>query len=132
MVKNLISVILACLFLSSSVVLPLGDFAMMKDLPNMYHNYTKITSPEEAGLVDFIGDYLLYGKDILGHNENDKIPAKGNEVQFQHQASQLNVVFIKSLSLTIIAGEISTNHPLFNKQIKTSGYLNELFRPPLA
>jgi len=110
----------------------LGDFAMMKDLPRMYRNYTKITSSEEAGLVDFIGDYLLHGKDILGHNEHDKIPAKGNEVQFQHQASQLNVVLIKRLSLTVVTGELSITYPLFNKQIKTSGYLNELFRPPLA
>jgi len=132
MVKNLISVILACLFLSSSVVLPLGDFTMMKDLPNMYRNYTKITSPEEAGLVDFIGDYLLYGKDILGHNERDKIPTKGNEVQFQHQANQLNVVFIKRYHLNIITDDLPVVHRAFNKQIKTSGYLNELFRPPLA
>ena len=121
MVKNFICGILACVFVLSSIVLPLGDFDMMKDLPNMYHNYTKITSPEEAGLIDFIGDYLLHGKDILGHNEHDKIPAKGNEVQFQHQASQLNVVFIIRPSLTIIAAELSTIHPLFNKINKNPG-----------
>jgi len=139
MIKNLVIIsksfvwaLLACWFLATSIILPLGDFSLMKDLPRMYHNYTRITSPSEAGLIDFIGDYLLNGKDILGHNAHDKIPVKGNEVQFQHQASPLNVVFVKSVSLVIMAGKLSFDHPIFNKQIKTSGYLNELFRPPLA
>jgi len=132
MVKKNISGLMACLFLTSGVLLPLGDFSLTKDLPQMYRNYTKITSPEEAGLIDFIGDYLLHGKEIFGHNEHDKIPVKGSEVQFQHQASPLNVVFSKMSSVNIITGELSAIHPVFNKQIKTSGYLNELFRPPLA
>ena len=132
MVKKIISGLMACLFLASSMLLPLGDFSLMKDLPEMYRNYTKITSPEEAGLTDFIGDYLLHGKEIFGHNQHDKTPAKGSEVQFQHQASPLNVVFSKMSSVNIIAGELSATHPLFKKLIRTSGYLNELFRPPLA
>ncbi len=104
----------------------------MRDLPGMYRNYIKITSDEEAGVIDFIGDYLLHGKEIFGNNEHDKVPAKGNEVQFQHQANQLNVVFLK-LPITInVPNEINITYPLFNKQSKTSGYLNELFRPPLA
>jgi hypothetical protein len=132
MVKKIICAIMGCLFLTSSILLPLGDFSLIRDLPQMYRNYTRITSPEEAGWADFIGDYLLHGKEIFGHNEHDKVPAKGNEVQFQHQASPLNVVFSKVPSVNIIAGELSAIHPLFHKQIKTSGYLNELFRPPLA
>jgi hypothetical protein len=124
--------IIAFLFLASSILLPLGDFSLMKDLPEMYHNYTNISSPEEAGLVDFIGDYLFHGKEFLGHNQHNKIPAKGNEVQFQHQASPLNVVLLNTHFALMVANEDFTDHPLFNKLIRTSNYLNELFRPPLA
>ena len=132
MLKKNTCLTIAFLFLAGSIMLPLGDFSLMRDLPSMYRNYTKITSSEEAGMVDFIGDYLLHGKEILGHNQHDKAPAKGSEVQFQHQASPLNVVFLKTSAAMAIAGELPPTHPTFNKSIKTSGYLNELFRPPLA
>lgn len=34
----------------------------------MYRAYEKIVTPDEKGLFDFIGDYLLSGKDLLGHS----------------------------------------------------------------
>jgi hypothetical protein len=96
MFKRIICGCLACLFLTGSIMLPMGDFSLTRDIPKMYENYTKITSQQEMGVIDFIGDYLLYGKQIFGHNEHDKVPAKGNEIQFQHQASPLNVVFLQT------------------------------------
>ena len=122
----------AGLFLISSFVLPLGDFSLLRDIPQMYQNYTRITSNEEMGVIDFIGDYLMHGKDIFGHNEHDKVPAKGNDVQFQHQASPLNIVFSYSPTLLTTASYSVLTHPLFIQHFNTSNYRNELFRPPLA
>jgi len=98
----------------------------------MYRNYNKITTTEEAGLIDFIGDYLLHGKEIFGHNEHDKLPVKGNEVQFQHQANPWNVELLKLCIVIFPLTEISSTCPQIKEKNKTSGYLNELFRPPLA
>ena len=56
MLKRILSWFMACLFLGSSIILPLGDFSLMRDIPQMYHNYTRITSDEEVGIIDFIGD----------------------------------------------------------------------------
>jgi hypothetical protein len=123
---------MACLFLGSSVLLPLGDFALLRDIPQMYQNYTKITSIEEVGVIDFIGDYLMHGKDIFGHNEHDKVPAKGCDVQFQHQASPLNVFFSLSHVKVLIAPVVILTHQSFIPYFITSDYRNELFRPPLA
>ena len=44
----------------------------MRDIPEMYQSYIKITSKEELGIIDSIGDYLLYGKQICGDNAHDK------------------------------------------------------------
>ncbi|GAB3919290.1 hypothetical protein GCM10028826_40490 [Mucilaginibacter boryungensis] len=112
--------------------MPLGDFSLLRDIPQMYQNYTRITSNEEMGVIDFIGDYLMHGKDIFGHNEHDKVPAKGNDVQFQHQASPLNIVFSYNPALLTTDSYSVLTHPLFIQRFNTSNYRNELFRPPLA
>lgn len=132
MFRKSICYFLAILFLTGSIILPLGDFSLISDIPNMYHNYTRITSAEELGVIDFIGDYLLHGKQIFGHNEHDKIPVKGNDVQFQHQASPSNVL-INQLSITLfIAPFFILPHRSSTQVFYTSEYRNELFRPPLA
>jgi hypothetical protein len=132
MLKRILSWFMACLFLGSSILLPLGDFSLMRDIPQMYHNYTRIASDEEVGMVDFIGDYLMHGKDIFGHNEHDKVPAKGCDVQFQHQASPLNVLFSHSPLKVLVAPVAILTHSSFISNFTTSDYRDELFRPPLA
>ena len=123
---------MAGLFLTSSFILPLGDFSLLRDIPQMYRNYTRITCTEEMGALDFIGDYLMHGKDIFGHNEHDKVPAKGDDVQFQHQASPLSIVFSDSPVVLITAPVSVLTHPLFIQQFYNANYRSELFRPPLA
>jgi hypothetical protein len=132
MFKRMTCGLLACLFLTGSIVLPLGDFSLMRDIPKMYQNYTKITSEEEMGVIDFIGDYLLYGKQIFGHNEHDKIPAKGNDVQFQHQASAPNIVFLYHMSTLFVETVAIATHQTHYTIFYTGDYRNALFRPPLA
>ncbi|MCR8560864.1 hypothetical protein KXD93_24620 [Mucilaginibacter sp. BJC16-A38] len=132
MFKRITCCFLASLFLTGSLILPLGDFSLLRDIPKMYHNYTLITSAEEVGVIDFIGDYLMHGKDLFGHNEHDKTPAKGCDVQFQHQASPLNIVFSHSQIRLLDRPAVDLEHPAFLPNFYTSDYRNELFRPPLA
>ncbi len=132
MLKKIISTFLAALFFAGSLMMPMGDFSLLRDIPQMYQNYTRITSVEEQGIVDFIGDYLLQGKDLFGHNEHDKTPAKGNEVQFQHQASPLCVVLSFSFAGRLFLNDFPRDYPLFSHVLKTSGHHDKLFRPPLA
>jgi hypothetical protein len=49
MIKRITCGFLASLFLTDSVLLPLGDFSLLRDIPKMYQNYTRITSQEEMG-----------------------------------------------------------------------------------
>jgi hypothetical protein len=132
MFKRCTCYFLAVFFLSASVVFPLGDFSLMRDIPTMYENYTKVTSDEEMGPIDFVGDYLLHGKDLFGHNEHDKVPAKGCDIQFQHQASPTNVLFGQVQLVLFIAPVTVLAHPSFTTIFYFSEYRNKLFRPPLA
>lgn len=132
MLKRITCYFLACLFLASSTLLPLGDFSLLRDIPQMYHNYTKITTADEMGITDFIGDYLLHGKDIFGHNGNDKQQAGSNTVQFQHQANALNIVLAGHTLTPISTIETAKVRVLPTQRFRTSDYHAELFRPPLA
>jgi hypothetical protein len=132
MTRRIVCYFLAGLFLASSIILPLGDFSLLRDIPEMYSNYTKITTQEEVGAIDFIGDYLLHGKELFGHNRHDKVPANGNSTQFQHQAASLNVVFSQSATTLLLSTDFHINHSHNNPRFKTTSYRDELFRPPLA
>lgn len=132
MLKSITCYFLACLFLASSTLLPLGDFSLLRDIPQMYRNYSKITTTDEMGISDFIGDYLLHGKDIFGNNGHDKQQAGNNTVQFQHQANALNIVLTAQALTAFKATETQKNHILPRHLFCTSDYHAELFRPPLA
>jgi len=132
MFRGTISLFFASLFLACSTLLPLSDFSMIRELPKMYRNYSRITTSDEAGVIDFIGDYLLQGKELFGHNRQDKTPNGSNNVQFQQQANPLQAVFLQvCLSLTHSV-DYKKEHPVHNLAFPTSDYQNELFRPPLA
>jgi hypothetical protein len=132
MIKKITSIFLACMFLTGSTLLPLGDFSLMRDIPGMYRNYAKITTAAELGVIDFIGDYLLHGKEMFGHNKNDKSQNGPNGVQFQHQANPSNIVLLTANCCSITIFEVRETCPVCKKPIATPGYHRELFRPPLA
>ena len=85
MAKKVLAYFLGVYFLLGSIVLPLGDFSLIRDLPRMYHAYEKLADPNERGIADFIGDYLLGGKMIFGHNKNDAPENGKSTIRNQHE-----------------------------------------------
>jgi hypothetical protein len=132
MIKKLIALWMACFFLAGSVLLPLGDFSLLRDIPGMYHNYKKITTADELGVIDFIGDYLLQGKEILGHNKHDKPESPVNSAQLRHQANSIQVLIPNFPLSAIKITESQKAFNICNKPVVTTGYTRELLRPPLS
>ncbi len=129
--RSIVAILLACFFLAGSTLLPLGDFSLMRDIPSMYRSYCKVKAgkPDPA---DFIGDYLLGGKDLLGHNSNDASAKSDNSLQFQHQAVfSLMVLFHSKLQSNLFAKLL--DKPIISHLLTvTTAYKRTLFRPPLA
>jgi len=123
---------MACFFLAGSTVLPLGDFSLLRDIPRIYHNYKKITTPEELSFFDFVGDYLLQGKEIFGHNKHDKSENPVNNTQFGHQANPLNVLLPNFYLSEIKTAVNQKAYNADNKPVVIAGYCRELLRPPLS
>lgn len=132
MVAKISAYLIACYFLLGSMLLPLGDFSLMKDLPQMYHTYTQLASPEEQGILDFVGDYLLNGKALLGHNKHDAPETSKQNVQYQHVASFCSIVEVPVILHAVHVAEHFTEHKRSIIFAGTSDFHPELFRPPLT
>ena len=123
---------LVAFFFAGSILLPLSDFSLMTDLPVMYRNYIKVADPNEAGVVDFIGDYLLNGKTLLGHNKHDLTGKSGSDIHYQHTASFSSYFRFVSFFPALIIGEYYQKYPVINPPFSTSEFHDEFFRPPLV
>jgi hypothetical protein len=109
----------------------MGDFSLMKDLPGMYHAYEKIAIPQERGVVDFIGDYLMGGKIILSHNKSDAPESGASNIKFQHAVNFFSILNIHFQLTTVTVSDAITIHPFIPVPAHTSEFHKELFRPPL-
>ena len=131
MIKSFLGIFLAFYLLAGSMVLPLGDFSLINDLPGMYHSYTQVTA-ETPDVIDFIGDYLLSGKELLGHNKHDAHPKADGSTQFQHQAISLLYYSGANYKLENIA-TIFTLEPTSKESIFIPvNYQSKSLRPPIA
>jgi len=115
----------------SSVFLPLGDFSLMKDLPEMYRSYEKLAAPEEIGVMDFVGDYLFAGKALLGHNKTDKPESPDMSVQFQHSPSTSGFLYTRLQLPHLLIKDFKRAYTPSIVSIETAGFHAELLRPPL-
>jgi len=129
--KVVVCFVMGCMFLLSGFLLPLGDFSLMRDIPKMYHIYQKVVDKDESGIDDFIGDYLLHGKDLLDHNKHDKLPKGG--IHFQHQANFMFVVLLTQAVLALGHSALTVKD-YFSLSLSphSSEHPKEHFRPPLA
>ena len=129
MIKYLTTLFLGCYFLAGSMILPLGDFSLMPDLPSMYQSYCEVTT-ETPDIIDFIGDYIWGGKDLLGHNKHDA-PAAGS-LNFQHQASP-SLFFYPIAHLIYTKPKVCIIKPFTRSFLfQISDFQSETLRPPIS
>jgi len=97
----------------------------------MYRAYEKVASPDDKGIFDFVGDYLLGGKALLGHNKHDR-PDKSNCIQFHHAATFALIVYTHCLVTNELRNGEAAAHNAVHLPGKPTDYHSSLLRPPLA
>ena len=116
----------------SSTILPLGDFTLANDLPVMYQSYKKLAPADEAGIIDFVGDYLFAGKSLLGHNKKDKSENSSTSVQFQHAPTGFNLIYSRVEAPGVFIKDYQIPYAPSRNILATSEFHPEFFRPPLV
>lgn len=129
--KKIINIIIIAFYTLGSLLLPLGDFSVLNDIPQMYQ-HCKATEDKDMSPFDFITDHLinidcLFDKHDNGDNQKPHAP-----FQFKHQ--QIVNYFLSNESIIIINKSIiqSKLKPVYLENIYCSNFLSCIFHPPIA
>lgn len=97
----------------------------------MYKDYCKLRVGD-PDVLDFIGDYLMGGKDLLGHNHEDRPAKSGTPIQYQHQASISLFYAVQLFEVNDKPEPAAVEYPNRPQTFHLSEYHGELLRPPLS
>ncbi len=117
-----------------NLILPMGDFSMLKELPEMYH-HCKTYEDKDMTLLDFITDHLINIDGMFDHHDHGDEQKPHNPTDFNHSSF---VLFFTSLDNLPILLEDFFNITIKLKSafhvdlnILLSPHLQGILRPPI-
>jgi len=129
--KKAVNIFLLAFYSFATLCLPLGDFSVLLDIPEMYH-HCKATEDKDMTPLDFITDHLVNIDGLFDKHESGDEQKPHTPNQTQHHG-QTQVTFITYFSLSLAQFqpvEKKTSIPLVN--FLPSGYISKFFRPPIV
>lgn len=126
------SVIIVFYFFSGSLLLPMGDFSTLCDLPKMYE-HCKVTEDPDMDTPDFIIEHPFDIDGLLGiketHDEHEK---PHQPMQFHHQLVQINFIpKFEEVNLPLLPTSVASKS-VISESVYHSNYLDFVFRPPIV
>ena len=134
--KSLFSLSILTYYLLGTLCLPLGDFATLPDLPQMFH-HCRATEDADLSVSEFFLEHLSgLGGLIEGieheeeEDEPDDRPHAPFQFHFQYQViaytvSHLPVLIAKPFPLKTLTAPVCND-------LYLASYISSLFRPPIA
>lgn len=128
--KKVINIFLLVFYFFGTLCLPLGDFSVLEDIPEMYR-HCKATEDKDMTPLDFITDHLVNIDGLFDKHENgDEQKPHSNQVQHHGQAQ---VSFLTSFSFCIIPFRAIEAEPsILLVDFFPSDYISKIFRPPIV
>ncbi|WP_187073419.1 hypothetical protein [Pedobacter fastidiosus] len=124
-------IVFSLLFSGGQLIFPLSDFSLIRDLSAMYQSYCEIRVGK-PDTCDFVGDYLLHGKELFGYNDHDSQPKNGSAIQFGHQPT-FSIFFLQHFfRIFNEVGQPLTSEPVCHARYYAQEYHHQYFRPPIA
>jgi hypothetical protein len=129
--KKAVNIFLLAFYSFGTFCLPLGDFSVLQDIPEMYH-HCKTTEDKDMAPLDFITDHLVNIDGLFDKHENGDEQKPHIPNQTQHHG-QILVTFITYFAFSITQFqpiEVKPSIPSVN--FLPSGYISKFFRPPIV
>jgi hypothetical protein len=125
--------IFLCYWGFGMLLLPMGDFSAIKDLPGQY-KYCKENEDKDMTLIDFITDHLINIDGLFDkHDNGDKQKSHSPAHYAYHNAPIANVINLKIILVeSPIFFEVKS---IFNYEKDNNysyNYSTPIFRPPLV
>ncbi|MCX8478517.1 MAG: hypothetical protein ORN56_01865 [Chitinophagales bacterium] len=128
-----VNIFLLVFYSFGTFCLPMGDFATLQDLPEMYR-HCKAAEDKDMTLIDFITDHLVNIDGIFDKHNNGDEQKPHSPIQNQHTSSlivilQLPSVFnFKKVNNFVVKQSNFYHSDNFIK----SEYISKIFRPPIV
>jgi len=129
--KKGFSILCFVYYLLGSMILPIGDFSAIGDIPDMFR-HCKDTEDKDLTAFDFLTDHLINIDGLFdGHDHHDQQkPHKPFHCQFQHHVFQI-VQKNKTHEFSIEQAFIDNlNHSCFYNSNYSFQTITLIFRPP--
>ncbi|MBL7800988.1 MAG: hypothetical protein JNL95_09720 [Chitinophagales bacterium] len=133
--KRAINILVLAFYTIGTLCLPMGNFAMLKDLPEMYR-HCKATEDRDLNVFEFITEHVSpIGQLIEGaEHESEEDGDKPHEPIQSINTGQTIAFFINQFSFSIT--------PIYHIEVKkqptqkdtffASDYISKIFRPPIV
>ncbi|HEY5123673.1 MAG TPA: hypothetical protein VIK14_08055 [Ignavibacteria bacterium] len=127
--RKIITILVSAYFTGGTMILPLGDFTTLLDIPAMYKN-CKETEQEDMTPIDFITDHLLNFDCLFDEHPPGDKQRPHKPFVYHHNIIQVVLNNIESGNLTgyFPPKEISYNYSFGNNY--KNNYKNKIFHPP--
>ncbi len=129
--KKSITILVLSFFCLGKLILPMGDFAILIDLPEMYAQ-CKTNEDVDMTVIDFFTDHIINIDGIFDkHNNGDK--QKPHQPIKHHNITQKTIIFknynaIKVSPYFVLKSEPAI--PIMN--YAGTDYTKNIFRPPIS
>ncbi len=128
-------ILLLSLYSFGTLFCPLGDFAYMQYLPEMYAHCAQ--EDPDINAADFVFEHLMNLEDVFSHFENDADEGERPHQPFlptqvvQHVVVMNNAFYFTGDRKIVISPE-KAKYPLRDEQWAPVNYLSDIFRPPIV
>jgi len=128
--KKIIGIIVLMYYSIGALILPLSDFSIIPDLPEMY-SHCKTSEDKDMTMIDFITDHLvnidgLFDKHDCGDEQKQHKP-------FEHKVNiASNFIAIIYTSEISIPQKIIDNNIVTYNQIYQYDFVESFLRPPIS
>lgn len=128
--KKAIYLFLFAFYSFGTLCLPLGDFTVLQDLPQMYRN-CKTTEDKNMTPIDFITDHLINIDCIFDKHDNGDEQKPHTPFQFHHSQTQTTFVAPQFDFFTSKPIPSKNKLPIYTEIFYHSDYIFKIFRPPI-
>jgi len=116
-----------------TLLCPLGDFAYLDHLPEMYAQCAG--EDPDMDVADFIFEHMMNLEDVMNHFENETEEHEKPHQPFQQvQLTQQIIAITAPVRFEPVLKQVSlyekVAYPAYNEQFMPSSYLSEVFHPP--
>ena len=131
--KKIISILILTYYSLGILLLPMGDFSVLKDLPKMYE-HCKVNEDKDMTPLDFVTDHLLNIDGLFDKHDNGDGQKPHSPTHLHHQS---HIVAFQSFISFVFENKIShysesTLLPIYSTNFIKSDYISKIFRPPIV